>query len=76
MRTLSKHWRCPKCGYEQHEPIRVSAVAHPCHVNDKGERRTIPKDRDLLPVLDTPVWQAADVPPKAVIEQLRLEGAA
>jgi hypothetical protein len=67
MTTLAKHWRCPKCGYEQHEPIRVSAAAHPCHVNDKGERRTIPKNRDLVPVVD---WSA----PAGGWVQLTLEG--
>jgi hypothetical protein len=70
---LSKDWVCPKCGYEQHEPIRVSAVSHPCHVNDKGERRTIPKDRALRPLVS--VFNAVivvDAPPV----QLTLEGAA
>jgi hypothetical protein len=51
VRTLAKHWRCPKCGYEIHEPIRVSAVVHPCHVNNDGTPRSTPLIRSLDPVL-------------------------
>jgi hypothetical protein len=73
-RPLAKHWRCPKCGYEQHEPIRVSAISHLCPVNNDGSRRIYAKDRNLEPVPDA-TWPAPDISARGAV-QLTLEGAA
>ena len=69
--TLAKDWRCPKCGHEEHEPVRIRSISHPCYVNNDGTPRTISKDRDLVPVPDT-AW----APPTGGAVQLTLEGAA